>query len=255
MIGDNFYGYTDSISADNNPMVLVELTGLSYRYGPTVYAVDRVNDTIYGMFDRGFRVISDSATLKPQYIDTPLPGMYGPMQATQVNTLAGQTQLVIPMAKSTPITQSSQTPMMPPGRMPLVRDILEPVSSEQARADHLERQNLHMGSIPTPPLDVPSNGLAPQSQDETYRPRNRGTTPIIENARADMEQQQLAVAYYEDLQRQVQEYCQRNGTKRGQEQESHRTALEDFRRQKGQQRQQQNSRRTGCLMHSNATGF
>ena len=26
-----FYGYTYSVSADNNPMVLIELTGLSYK--------------------------------------------------------------------------------------------------------------------------------------------------------------------------------------------------------------------------------
>ena len=32
--------YVDSMSADNNPMILVELTGLSYRYGTTMYAVD-----------------------------------------------------------------------------------------------------------------------------------------------------------------------------------------------------------------------
>ena len=32
-ISDKFYGYTDSMSADNNLMILVELTGLSYRYG------------------------------------------------------------------------------------------------------------------------------------------------------------------------------------------------------------------------------
>ena len=29
-IRDKFYGYSDSLSADNNPMVLVELNGLSY---------------------------------------------------------------------------------------------------------------------------------------------------------------------------------------------------------------------------------
>ena len=28
-ISDKFYGYSDSLSADNNPMVLVELKGLS----------------------------------------------------------------------------------------------------------------------------------------------------------------------------------------------------------------------------------
>ena len=55
----------------------------------TVYAVDRVNSTMYGMFDRGFRVISESATHKPQYIDTPIAGMYGPVQATQVSALMG----------------------------------------------------------------------------------------------------------------------------------------------------------------------
>ena len=31
-ISDKFYGYLDSLSADNNPMVLVELKGLSYQY-------------------------------------------------------------------------------------------------------------------------------------------------------------------------------------------------------------------------------
>ena len=39
-ISDKFYGYMDSMSADNNLMILVELTGLSYRYGTTIYAVD-----------------------------------------------------------------------------------------------------------------------------------------------------------------------------------------------------------------------
>ena len=32
-ISDHFHGYLDSLSADNNPMVLVELNNLSYRYG------------------------------------------------------------------------------------------------------------------------------------------------------------------------------------------------------------------------------
>ena len=39
-ISNRFYGYMDIMSADDNPMVLVELTGLSYRYGTTIYAVD-----------------------------------------------------------------------------------------------------------------------------------------------------------------------------------------------------------------------
>ena len=57
-ISNRFYGYTGSVSTDNNPIILVELTGLSYRYGTTIYSVDRVNGTMYGKFSVGYRVIS-----------------------------------------------------------------------------------------------------------------------------------------------------------------------------------------------------
>ena len=46
-ISDQFCGYSDSLSADNNPMVLVELKSLSYRYRTSIYTVDRVNGTMY----------------------------------------------------------------------------------------------------------------------------------------------------------------------------------------------------------------
>ena len=65
-ISNKFYGYIDSVSADNDPMMLVELTVLSYRYGTTIYAVDRVNGTMYGKFSVGYRVISERATMEPQ---------------------------------------------------------------------------------------------------------------------------------------------------------------------------------------------
>ena len=41
-ISDCFCGYSESLSTDNNPMFLVELNNLSYRYGTSIYAVDRV---------------------------------------------------------------------------------------------------------------------------------------------------------------------------------------------------------------------
>ena len=56
-IGNPVFGYMDSMSVDNNPMVLVELTGLSYSDGPTIYAVDRVNGTMYDMYSRGVDVL------------------------------------------------------------------------------------------------------------------------------------------------------------------------------------------------------
>ena len=41
-ISDHFCGYSDSLSTDNNLMVLVELKNLSYQYGTSIYAVDRL---------------------------------------------------------------------------------------------------------------------------------------------------------------------------------------------------------------------
>ena len=63
-ISNKFYGYMESVSTDNTPMILVELTVLSFRYWPTIYAVDRVNGTMYGKFSVGYRVISERATME-----------------------------------------------------------------------------------------------------------------------------------------------------------------------------------------------
>ena len=92
-----------------------------------------------------------------------------------------------------------------------------------------------------------SNELAPQSQDEAYRPQSRGATPVIENARVGMGQQQMEAAACDNLQKQVQEYCQKNKTRRKQESESHRTALEGHRRHKEQQKQQQSQKEQDTL--------
>ena len=75
-ISDKFYGYSDSLLADNNPMVLVELEGLSYQYGMSIYAVDRVNGTMFSKFDVGYRMISEKATVKPQFRPTSLEDEY-----------------------------------------------------------------------------------------------------------------------------------------------------------------------------------
>ena len=86
-ISDKFCEYVDSMSADNNPMILVELTGLSYRFGTTIYAVDRVNGARYGKFSVGFSVINERATTELQYRGTSLAGMYGPVQPMHMSTL------------------------------------------------------------------------------------------------------------------------------------------------------------------------
>ena len=148
-ISNRFYGYMDSVSVDNNPMILVELTGLSYRYGTTIYAVDRVNGTMYSKFSVGYRVVSERATKEPQYKDASLEGEYVPMHPMSVNTLPGTTQMVTPLAKSTPITQSLQMPTIS-DTLPPIGDILEPTSSEQVRSAYLERQRRQMVSVKLP---------------------------------------------------------------------------------------------------------
>ena len=135
-------------------MVLVELTGLSYRYGTAIYAVDRVNGTMYGMFSMGYRVISERATVKPQFKPTSLEGEYVSLQPTYANTLPGTTHIVTPLAKSTPITQALQMPTIS-AALPHGRDILEPASNKQGRAAYLERQMKEMDSVKLP-CDIPS---------------------------------------------------------------------------------------------------
>ena len=82
-ISNRFYGYMDNMSADYNPMVLVDLTGLSYRYGTTIYAVDRVNGTMYGKFSMGYRVINERA----QFRNASLESDYVPISNRCMQTL------------------------------------------------------------------------------------------------------------------------------------------------------------------------
>ena len=51
-------------------MVLVKLDNLSYRYGMSIYVVDRVNGTMYGKFSVDYRMIPEKAMVIPQYQHT-----------------------------------------------------------------------------------------------------------------------------------------------------------------------------------------
>ena len=66
-----------------------------------------------------------------------------------MNTLPGITSIDALIAKSTPVTQASQIPSIPIVSSHM-KDILEPSSSEQARAAYLGRQMQNMGSIRVP---------------------------------------------------------------------------------------------------------
>ena len=120
-----------------------------------------------------------------------------------MSTLPGMTQMVTPLAESTPMTQSSQMPAIP-GTMPPARDILEPTSNEQARSNYLEKQMRQMVSITKLPSNMPS-----LEGEIVQRPKS--------------------------LQERVWNFCWENKVKRKQEWESHRMALERMKEIKEQQ--------------------
>ena len=143
-ISDRYRGYSDHMSADNNLMVLVELNNLSVRYGTSIYAVDQINGTMYGKFSMEYRMISERATIIPQYQHTSMETEY---PRPYVNTLPGITNMSTPIAQSTPVMQASHIPVV---GTTAGRDIVQPISSEGARAKYLEGQMKGMSSMKQP---------------------------------------------------------------------------------------------------------
>ena len=122
--------------------------------------MDRVNGTMYGKFSVGYKIIPEKATVIPQFQQTPIEDEYRP---TYVNTLPGTTDIATPIAKSMPVTQAV-LPNVPSHE----RDILEPMSSEQARSAYLERQIQGMSSVKLP-FDMPT--LENVSHESTNLPQ------------------------------------------------------------------------------------
>ena len=164
--------------------------------------MDRVNGTIYGKVSVGYRLISEKATVEPQFRPTSLEDEYTIMQPTYVNTLPGTTSMVTPIAKSTPMTQALQMSTIP-FVLPHVRDILEPLSNEQVRATYLERQMWDMGNVRLP-SDI----------------------PFLEDG--------VSIGP-ESLSKRIQNYYQEKRDKRKREWETHRLALEGMKEGKEKQ--------------------
>ena len=118
---------------------------------------------MYGKFSVGYKIIPEKATVIPQFQQTPLEYECNAIRPTHVSTLPGTTDMFTPITKSMPVTQASQMPVLltiPSNE----RDILEPMSSEQARSAYLERQMQGMSSVRLPldmlPLENVSRGSA-----------------------------------------------------------------------------------------------
>ena len=168
-VSEVFYGYTDSLSLDNNSMVLVELKEFIYQYGTPIYAVDRVNGKMCHTFKGGYKLLNERAMLQPQYsLTTSLGSESINTQPLYMNTLPGTTSMGTPMAESPPIPQIGPT-LFRPIPTPCVCDILEPSANEQARADYLERQMRNMSSVQLPSSIPPSGDDIPFEEDSLSR--------------------------------------------------------------------------------------
>ena len=196
-------------------MVLVGLEGLSYQYGTSIYAVDRVNGTMYSKFDVDYRMLSEKATVKPQFRPTSLEDEYTVMQPTYVNTLPGTTSIDTPIIKSTPVTQAPQIHSIPIVSS-CMKDILEPSSSEQVRAVYLERQMHNMNSVRIP-LSMPS------LEDGT----------LIEP---------------ESLSRRIHDYCEERRDNRKHEWETHKMTLNSLKEKKRRTVSTTKSERERCYI-------
>ena len=120
---------------------------------------------MYGKFSVGYKIIPKKAMVIPQFQQTPMEDEYRP---TYMNTLPGTTDIATLMAKSTPVTQASQMPVLPK-IPPYERDILKPSSNEQVRSTYLERWIQGMSSVRLP-LDTPS--MEDKSHGPTDLPKN-----------------------------------------------------------------------------------
>ena len=161
---------------------------------------------MYSKFKVGYKMISERATVRPQFRPTSLEGEYTIIQPSYVNTLPGTTNIDTPIAKSMPVTQALQVPKKPIVS-PFMRDILEPSSNEQARAAYLERQMQNMSSVRVP-----------------------SSMPSLED-RTSIEPKSFSKRVYE--------YCQERKDNRKHEWESLRVALDKMKESKRKQHSQQ----------------
>ena len=149
-ISEVFCGYSDSLSLDNNLLVLVELKEFPQWYGTSIYAVDKVNGRMYHTVEGGYKLIGVKAMLQPSYgFSTSLGGESITSQPLYMNTLPRSIGMGIHMAESSPVPREGPT-LVRPIPTPRVHDILEPSTNEQARAKYLDTQIRHMKSVQLP---------------------------------------------------------------------------------------------------------
>ena len=99
---------------------------------------------MYGRFSVGYRLIPEKATVIPQYQSTSMESRH---TAAYENMLPGIAGIPTPIAESTPVTQPYPIPIPRTG---IGSDIVQPISSEEARARYLEKQMKGIESVRLP---------------------------------------------------------------------------------------------------------
>ena len=131
-------------------------------------------------------MIPEKATVIPQYQHTSVEDEYEP---TYENTLPGITNIATPIAKSTPVTQASHIPVT---KTIPERDIVEPMSSERARAAYLESQIQDMSSVQLP-LNIPLMEEGSHAPTELTRRINTFCKEQIERKKREWESHRKAL--------------------------------------------------------------
>ena len=109
------------------------------------------------------------------YLSNPVTSVSLPTQPLYMNTMPKITKAGIPIAESTPVPQVGPI-LHRPTPTPRVRDILEPIASEQARARYLEEQMRHIKGIhwtPSEGRSVEEDSLAREIQEYCSREQER----------------------------------------------------------------------------------
>ena len=175
-----------------------------------------MTDTMLKVLDRRMAIVAQARELE----NTLAENAYALDQKTQsttghalssypsyMNTVPRTTSMDIPIAESTPVLQIGPI-FYRPTPTPRVRDILEPVASEQARARYLEEQMRHLESVRLAPSE--SGSLEEGS-----------------------------------LSREIWEYCSKMNEHRQYERETHNVMLDSMKEHKARQRQQGKKERDG----------
>ena len=168
----------DKVVPTSSPPILGESAGIFTDMTDTMLKVlDRrmainaqARELENTLAEKAYALGSDGQNVT-RYLPQPVTSVSLPSQPLYMNTMPRTTKAGIPIAESTPIPQVGPV-LHRPTPTPQVRDILEPIASEQARARYLEEWMRHIKGIhwtPSEGRSIEEDSLAREIQEYCSR--------------------------------------------------------------------------------------